>query len=128
MTLLPIPIAQTSGAPLEILLWSAVLIGLLLVAWFVVALVRNRASGWAEQSQSSPFSLHQLRRLHREGQLTDDEFERARQRVLEMAGAAPAEPDRAEEEPPPGPSDRSDEPPDGDPDSSEDGNHPRNNG
>jgi flagellar biosynthesis/type III secretory pathway M-ring protein FliF/YscJ len=66
-------------------LWQA---GLLIVAALLLALVgylvvrRNRArAGTDDGLPPTGFTLDALRRLHREGQLTDEEFARAKARL-----------------------------------------------
>ena len=71
------------------LLYGAmVLIGLLAVAWIAIVWAKRRSQREMEPGASAlPFSLHDLRRLHEEGQLTDEEFERARSRIVSMSKA-----------------------------------------
>lgn len=75
----------------RILIPCVVLIGLIIVAWIVVALVRRRTSASdLETASNMPFTLDALRRMHAEGKLTDDEFDRAKARMLHRAtGKAP---------------------------------------
>lgn len=79
------------------ILWAlgalvAITIVILLAGWIAHRLMR-RGLGDAT-APAVPFTLGQLRRLHREGQLSDAEFERARAatiaRSLASAGAPPA--------------------------------------
>lgn len=59
------------------------LIALLVVVvagWF--AIVRIRRWMRAEVDESKPFTLDDLRRLHREGKLSDEEFQRARDSMI----------------------------------------------
>jgi len=64
--------------------WSLVLIFLLLAGFFVVARLRS----WLK-SDDEPvgigFSLSDLKQLHREGKLSDEELERARTKILGAA-------------------------------------------
>ena len=65
--------------------WSLVLIAFIVVAFLVVMQLRK----WL-QSDDAPvggigFTLGDLRQLHREGKMTDEEFEKARAKM--MAGA-----------------------------------------
>ncbi|MFM7052889.1 MAG: hypothetical protein ACKOYN_12290 [Planctomycetota bacterium] len=56
------------------------LIVLVIIGWFAVVRIRR----WmrAESERSQPFTLEDLRRLHREGTLTDEEFARAREAMV----------------------------------------------
>src|SRR5690606_31169632 len=67
-----------------VFLWLLVLMGLLIVAAMGVLWLRR----WYRTDETGGpigFTLGDLRRLHREGQMTDDEFERAKARMI--AGA-----------------------------------------
>jgi hypothetical protein len=65
----------------SILGWSLVLMGLVVVGFLLVSWVRNRLRQ-PEEPASHDFSLGELRALHRQGQLSDQEYERARQRLI----------------------------------------------
>src|SRR4051794_4777784 len=75
----PIPMLPLADAGLAgVLGWSLVLIVLTVIAFFGV--VRLRA--WMKDDDDTPvsvgFSLTDLRHLHREGKMTDEEFDKAR--------------------------------------------------
>jgi hypothetical protein len=94
-------------AGVRVIGWSLVLIVLILVAFFVV--MRMRA--WLQQDDDAPvgigFSLSDLRQLHRAGKMTDEEYEKAREKIVGAAKAMAAKlPDplaRDRRPPPPGP-------------------------
>ena len=69
--------------------WSLVLIALIVVAFLVVMRLRQ----WL-QSDDEPvaagFSISDLKRLHREGKLSTEEFEKARDKMLGAAKAMTA--------------------------------------
>jgi hypothetical protein len=66
--------------------WSLVLIALIVVAFLVVMRLRTwLQSDDGDAAPSIGFTLGDLRRLHKEGKMTDEEFERARAKM--MAGA-----------------------------------------
>jgi uncharacterized protein YjeT (DUF2065 family) len=72
--------------PLAVWVWVLVL-GLVLVGAGIGLLVLQRR--WRRMMRSPenelmPFSLEQLRQLHRRGELTDDEFQRARQHMIDL--------------------------------------------
>lgn len=68
----------------EMVFWSVVFIGILLVLWGAVAFARKRAAEaqWHDYaSRGFSFSLQDLRIMHEEGKLTDEEYERAKARI-----------------------------------------------
>ena len=61
----------------------------LIVGFAVIAIVKRRAEAYKDVGGPVvPFTLHDLRKLHEEGQLTDEEFEKARGRIVAMSKAA----------------------------------------
>lgn len=77
-------ILAQADAIAPIFLWLFVLIGLLLIAGAGVLWLRR----WYRTDETAApigFTLGDLRRLHREGQMTDEEFERAKAQII--AGA-----------------------------------------
>jgi len=66
----------------SILTWSAVLVGALFVGMIVVAVARRMMQRSATTSASAGFTLDGLRRLHATGQLTDEEFRTAKERLV----------------------------------------------
>ena len=71
----------------QVIQWSAVLIGLLIVAWIVVSQVKKRLMK-PDETMSAGFTLADLRALHRAGKMTDAELERAKAVVVEAARKA----------------------------------------
>lgn len=73
-------IAQTDLTPMVMLL--AVVVGLIVVAVVVVVIVRRRMTS-ADQAASftSGSLLDQLRTMHKQGKLTDEEFATARAKL-----------------------------------------------
>ena len=47
--------------------------------WFF----RKRMKAWEDQRAGLPFSFDELRHLHKAGQLSDEEFERAKRKVID---------------------------------------------
>lgn len=68
-------------APVSIIIWSLVLMAVVIGGYVAVMWVR-RSLRQGEQATPVGFSLDDLRRMHREGQLTDEEFERARAKMV----------------------------------------------
>lgn len=56
------------------------LIAVVVFGWFAIARIRNWMRSGAETQH--PFTLEELRRLHREGQLSDEEYETARTAMI----------------------------------------------
>lgn len=72
----------------EIVTTSLVLLGLLILGWFVVAQVRRRLQRQEEGLKPAGFTLSDLRQMHKTGQISAEEFERAKEKVLEAARRA----------------------------------------
>jgi hypothetical protein len=90
--LLLCPLAQSTEMARAIG-WSLVLIVLLVLGFVAVARLRR----WLKEDDdegdapvATGFSLSDLRRLHRQGQMTDEEFERARAKMMASAKAMAA--------------------------------------
>ena len=71
----------------SIVVWSLLLIGLIVAGWLTVWQVRRRLQQ-DDVSGNSGFTLSDLRQLHKSGQMTDEEFERAKARVVDAARRA----------------------------------------
>ncbi len=76
----------------EILLWAAVLILLLLMGVGAALLIKRKVDAWGEEPSGGPaFTLDALRRMHASGQLSDDEFARAKARIIGVSRSIMAE-------------------------------------
>jgi|SRR3954451_23649571 hypothetical protein len=86
------PLAQDSGAGGAVL-WSVVVIGLCVGAFWLVSMVRKRLKEDADVTAgpATGFTLSDLRQLHKSGQMTDAEFERAKEKIVEAGRRAAAE-------------------------------------
>jgi uncharacterized membrane protein len=73
---------------LSIIVWSLVLLGLVVVAFALVAWVKKRTQA-PDEAPSAGFTLAELRDLHRQGKLSAEEFERAKAAL--MASLRPKE-------------------------------------
>jgi hypothetical protein len=83
------PLADTSSG--SIVVWALVLVALLVVGWIVVAYVRK----WMlapDETGGSGFTLSDLRRMHKGGRMTDEEFEKAKALIVGAAKAQGAKP------------------------------------
>jgi hypothetical protein len=90
------PLADASIAPA--IFWSLVTLGLLIVGMMAVARLRRKIK--QEDVTAAPaagFTLSDLRQMHRAGQISDGEFERAKEKVVLAAQKA-----QARVAPPPG--------------------------
>jgi hypothetical protein len=66
---------------------SLVLVGLILAGWVTVWQVRRRLTK-PDETSGTGFTLSDLRQLHKSGQMSDAEFERAKAKVVEAARRA----------------------------------------
>lgn len=85
--------AMLSGTPViamtpttSILLWAGVLIVLAMVGGFVIAVFRRRALG-RENNRSDIGLMEQLRGMVESGEMTPEEFDRARRKIVERASS-----------------------------------------
>jgi len=76
-----------------VLSMSVILIGLVLVAFVAVAQVKKRMVR-PDDTATLGFTLSDLRALHREGKMTDAEFEKAKQLIVVAAAKASRQPPR----------------------------------
>jgi hypothetical protein len=75
----------------QILIWSLVLIGFLVGMFLLVIRIKHMVSADAGGGGGGAgFTLSDLRQLHRDGQMSDDEFERAKAKIIEAAQKAAA--------------------------------------
>ncbi|HWE01583.1 MAG TPA: SHOCT domain-containing protein [Tepidisphaeraceae bacterium] len=72
---------------MSVIVWSSALVAFLVIGFVLVAAVKKRMR---DDDVSAPgaaagFSLSDLRQLHRQGQISDDEFERAKEKIIGAA-------------------------------------------
>ncbi len=82
---LSVPLAQENVIP--ILGWSFVLIVLVVCAFVGITWIRKWMKAEELPERGAGFGLSELRAMHRRGQLTDEEFERAREKITSAAKA-----------------------------------------
>jgi hypothetical protein len=100
VTVGPAPIGllgQSSDASASVYVWAIVLIGVVAVLFGAIAWARKRLSP-NEEFHGEGFTLSDLRRMHKEGKLSDDEFERAKAKMVEAMHAAQARKEAAKAE------------------------------
>src|SRR5687768_18438174 len=81
-----LPVAQSGeGSILPVFGWSFVLICLLVGGFFAITRLRQ----WMREDDAPVsgigFTLSDLRQLHKQGQMTDEEFERAKGKIIGSA-------------------------------------------
>ena len=83
---------KSTRLPGDVLPWLILLIGLILIGGAVIYFVRR----WLYQDSSSAhdvgFTLQDLRDLHTRGELTDEEFQLAKTRMIGRLSTPPAAP------------------------------------
>jgi len=72
---------ESSGNIGSLLLYSLALIVLVVVAYIGVTWIRRQVKG-EDGGASEGFTLSDLRRLHKSGQMTDDEYEKAKLLII----------------------------------------------
>ena len=77
----------------DVILWSLLLIGLIVAGWLTVWQVKRRLQKTDDVLGNAGFTLSDLRQLHKSGQMSDDEFEKAKARVVDAARRAAARED-----------------------------------
>jgi hypothetical protein len=78
---------QTRGDPMQVVLWSALLLAALALLYVVVMAVRRRL-GRRDEMPTVGFTLADLRQLHKKGHLSNEEYEKAKGALLAaMRGA-----------------------------------------
>ncbi len=70
----------------QIITWSLVLIAALIALFTTVNWLRKKLTGKDPIPGGGGFTLGELRDLYRQGQITQEQFERAKARVVEQAG------------------------------------------
>lgn len=71
----------------DIMPWLLVLVGLIIAGGVLIMILRRRLHE-ADSSPSQGFTLHDLRQLHASGELTDEEYERAKAQMIGSVKAA----------------------------------------
>lgn len=71
----------------SIVKWSLLLMVFIVIGWVTVWQVRRRLTK-ADDASGAGFTLSDLRQLHKSGQMSDVEFERAKARVVDAAKRA----------------------------------------
>lgn len=90
----------TDRALVGLLVVSLSLLALIFAGWLIVRFTRRWSA--SDSANDAPFTLEDLRRLHREGQISQSEFERMRQALLAQVAPkqTPAAPPRLPDPPP----------------------------
>src|SRR3982750_749977 len=72
------PLASSTGDPAAVIFWSLILFGLIVGAFWAVVVIKKRVMDDEEEGGGEGFGLGELRQLHRAGQLSDEECEKAK--------------------------------------------------
>lgn len=83
-------LAQAGGNMLPVFGWSLVLICLLVAGFFAVSKLRQWLKEDDVPGPAIGFTLSDLRQLHKQGKMSDEEFERARSLIVGNAKAMSA--------------------------------------
>lgn len=74
---------------MSVVTWSLILVAFIVAGWVTVWQVRRRLTK-PDETAGTGFTLSDLRRLHKTGQMSDEEFERAKAQVVDAARRATA--------------------------------------
>lgn len=91
-----LPILAQSGIG-GVILWSIFIVILIVVGFTAVIWIKR----WVSEPDDAPvggFSLGDLRQLHKTGQMSDEEFEKAKAMIVEAAQAAAAKRAQAQQQ------------------------------
>lgn len=83
-------LAETGDATIRLAMWISILITIAVIGFALASWVRKRMNdAMRETGVGSPadFTLSDLRRMRSEGQITEEEFERAKGRIVAMTQA-----------------------------------------
>jgi len=80
-----------AGVQDSVLFWGGILIGVVLIGFFVLMFVRRRYVGEGENDKQDPgFSLAGLREMRDRGEITPEEYEAMRAKVIaKVKGTSP---------------------------------------
>jgi Short C-terminal domain len=79
-----------NSASSNVIIWSFVLVAILIVGFVAVTKAKKRLRDDHDMDPgvASGFTLSDLREMHRSGQISDEEFERAKAKIVEVARKA----------------------------------------
>ncbi len=95
---LPISLAQSTAENSSSILLVSILLIIAVVALFIGVVWARKRMNPNEDVHGEGFSLADLRQMHKEGHLSDEEYERARAKMVEHLQAAQARRDAARAE------------------------------
>lgn len=76
----------------SIVIWSLVLIAVLIGMFLLVSRIKHWLHPPVDTTGGVGFTLSDLRALHREGKMSDEEFDKARAKIIESAQKLHAKP------------------------------------
>lgn len=97
--IVPAPVLASASESLfsQVVPWLAVLVVLVLVGGVAILALRRSLQGGLDDSDAEGFTLHGLRRLHAEGELSDEEFAQAKDAMIgRMKARVTDDPDEAD--------------------------------
>lgn len=81
----------------EVIRWGVVLMGVIIIGGAAIMLIRRKLRDSAANSNSDPgFSLSDLRAMRDRGEITSDEYEQTRARVIAKVKGKPVDPPKKE--------------------------------
>ncbi len=92
------PLAQSGSGAGEVVLWGSIIIAIILVGGLIVFQIRKRllrAEGGS--GMDDPFGLQELRDLKKSGQISEQEYQTLRTKVIEQVKGSLSEDNAADE-------------------------------
>jgi hypothetical protein len=97
------------GPSIEVLVWSGILLIAAVALVLAAVWLRRRMTAEDQVGPELPFTLDELRKLHQAGDLSDQQYQRARERIIALtdpeaasaAGSPAAWPSQDTSDPPP---------------------------
>ncbi len=82
--------ATPANGSSQIITWSLILVGILIVGLVIIMRLKKKLTQTDELTAGVGFTLSDLRELHKNGKMSDEEFEKAKAQIVAMARAAGA--------------------------------------
>lgn len=89
-----------AAANLEVLFWVAILLGVTISGSLVILSMRKRLFAPQRDTDDPGTLMEQMRVMERRGEITKEEFDRVRRRLVDQASGKSRAPERENDKPP----------------------------